>query len=667
METHLKKKKLEEYNKEFSEDLVFGSRASLIHRVGDELIKDSQTAVNELVKNSYDADTLRVDIFLSNLGKDNGKIVIQDNGIGMSKDDIRGKWMLLSTDDKIMEATSPIFGRVRLGAKGIGRFAVDKLGNKLILVTKKKDDPYSLRVEFDWNEYDSTNKNLDEIKNPSNFLDPEPGFNHGTKLIIKGLKEKWTKQKVKNIIDELSQLIDPEEKAQNFEIFLKSNDYNELSGKLLNPLTGKETHKIDFEIDKEGNYGRGISIEDTEPKKCHEKREPLLCGPIKGNIRYYAKGIRISRAKLSRTDASISPETHLGIKVRRDKCRVRPYGEENDDWLEIKKKRSIAGGQFPIKYNYISGTIYISRNENPNLKDSTDRESIQENDAFMEMKNFVIEHINLLSKILKEEEGIEQKIKKEENLKKVLDYCSIGLQKQKSEEYKNTIDQLDKSKKGEFDISQEKKVKPIKKPKEKRNEIWECLKCGDRWKVPIGSNPTKCREFSVRTDGTYIDKKGCGSTRIKKYERMEVITEKDSKGKGGTKEDLVDIISGAYAIVSGKMLTPKIDYNMKEEDDEVYFRVPDREIAVNPYHISYQIAEILDRKEGTYYQIGVGGDKLPPALSTHIIKCICIEWANFHARKTGKIQDFDKYYDELKNDIFNLIKKDIEISSKYKI
>lgn len=658
-----KQKHLDEYNKRYSKELAFDSRSSVIHRFGNELIKDCQTAVSELVKNSFDADATRVDILFHNLNKDNAKIVIRDDGTGMSKDDIEKKWMLLSTEDKIKEARSPFFGRVRLGAKGIGRFAVDKLGTKLTLVTKKESDPYSLRVKFDWKDFDKTDTNLGDIKMPTEFLEPEPGFHQGTKLIIKGLRDNWTKNKTSSIFNELSQLLDPEERDKNFEISVESDDWADLNGKLSNPLTGKETHRIDFEIDAKGNYKKVILVEGALDKKVSIKRNPLLCGPIRANIRYYAKGVKTSEAKLSRTRTGEKAETHLGIKIIRDKFRVRPYGEMNDDWLEIKARRSTAGGKFPIKYNYISGTVYISKDENPELKDSTDRESIIVNDQFLEMRKFIMEHLDLLSDILREEENIEQRKKRKEHLEKVLNYCSLGLQKQHSDEYKETIDKLDKSRKGDVDISIEKKERPIRKVGEIKNEIWECLVCGDRWKVPIGKTPTKCREFSVRTDGTYIDKPGCGSTRVVKYERPE-REEKRISRPGGRREDQVDIISGVYAIVSGKMLTPRIDYDMREEDEEVEFRELERQIAVNPYHISFKVAEIFDKKsEGSYFQIGE--EKLSPALSIHVIKCICISWAKFHAEKTGKIAEFARRYNELKDDIYGLIRSDIEVSSRY--
>jgi len=580
----------------------------------------------------------------------------------MSKDEIEKKWMVLSTDNKKHDSISPKYGRIRLGEKGIGRFSLDKLGKRLTLVTKKKDESFSLKADFDWEQYNKGSKSLDEIKNPCEFIEPEPNFNHGVKLIIRGIRDNWTKQKAKSIIGELCQLIDPEEKDKNFEIRFTSNDWAELNETLLNPLAGKETHRIDFEIDDLGHFTRTITIGNKQSDTNEEKRSSLVCGPLKGNIRYYAKGITTAKAKLSRTETGQRPETHRGVKIRRNKFRVRPYGEEGDDWLEIRKRRSAWGGKFYVMDKYLGGAIHISNTNNPNLRDSTDRSSLLENDAFFEMREFVLEQIQLLNEFLREEDNQEQIRAKKRNVRKVLDYCSIGLNKQESDVYKTTIEMFDRKRKGEFDELKEKKERAIKKPKAIRNALWECNACGDTWKAPINKTPTRCREFSVRTDGTLIDIEGCGSTDIKRFEREKTDEDKKKQKTTGRDEERVNIISGAYALVSGKMLFPKIDYDMKEEDEEVEFREEEREIAVNPSHISYKISEILDKKEGEAFQIAEG--ILPPALSTHIIKCICLAWGEFHGRKERKIEAFTRRYDELKNEIFGLIWKDIEVSRK---
>ena len=142
---------------------------STFRLIGRELITDRITALFELVKNCYDANATRVDVVFENVSYDNAvvddttkevrvnpgsKIVIEDNGYGMSFEDIRDKWMVIGTASKRTSPFSPRpFGRRCVGEKGIGRFAVDKLGDKVNIVTKKEEDDRWLNVEIDWNSY----------------------------------------------------------------------------------------------------------------------------------------------------------------------------------------------------------------------------------------------------------------------------------------------------------------------------------------------------------------------------------------------------------------------------------------------------------------------------------------------------------------------------------
>ena len=109
--------------------------------LGRELITDRITAVFELVKNCYDANATQVNVNLYNVtvNTDDRKITISDNGVGMSYDDIENKWMVVGTNSKrtILYSVKP-FVRRFVGEKGIGRFAVDKLGGNLSIKTKKK-------------------------------------------------------------------------------------------------------------------------------------------------------------------------------------------------------------------------------------------------------------------------------------------------------------------------------------------------------------------------------------------------------------------------------------------------------------------------------------------------------------------------------------------------
>ena len=57
--------------------------------LGEQLITDEVAAVSELVKNSYDADAVKVDIILRDVSTGAaGTIIVQDDGMGMSRNTV---------------------------------------------------------------------------------------------------------------------------------------------------------------------------------------------------------------------------------------------------------------------------------------------------------------------------------------------------------------------------------------------------------------------------------------------------------------------------------------------------------------------------------------------------------------------------------------------------
>ena len=78
--------------------LDFKISAGLKDIIGKELITEDHTAIFELVKNSYDADARKVKIIFQNIkdqNRENSKIIIHDDGIGMSYDDLVDKWLFV--------------------------------------------------------------------------------------------------------------------------------------------------------------------------------------------------------------------------------------------------------------------------------------------------------------------------------------------------------------------------------------------------------------------------------------------------------------------------------------------------------------------------------------------------------------------------------------------
>jgi len=197
------------------ENYIFKPRARLLLQLGDQLIRNESIALLELVKNSYDADATTVDIEMKNIDKpEEGIIIVEDNGTGMDMEILKNVWLEPGSDYKEkLYSEGKIesrFNRVPLGEKGIGRFAVHKLGNEIELVTRKKNSS-EIYIKINWKCFEKA-KYLGDV--PVSIIErnkPEV-FNDnkiGTKIIIKKLKTRWNRQMVREVFRSLNSLCSP--------------------------------------------------------------------------------------------------------------------------------------------------------------------------------------------------------------------------------------------------------------------------------------------------------------------------------------------------------------------------------------------------------------------------------------------------------------------------
>ena len=146
-----------------NENVRFSVDAGIISRLGEELVGKRDTAVAELIKNAYDADATEVDVIFQNAWSAGGTLIIDDNGLGMTREQLIDGFMRLSSADKIHNPVSPLFKRIRAGRKGIGRFAAQRLGKYLTIITQTKDEDTALKVEIRWDAFES-DKDLNAIE-----------------------------------------------------------------------------------------------------------------------------------------------------------------------------------------------------------------------------------------------------------------------------------------------------------------------------------------------------------------------------------------------------------------------------------------------------------------------------------------------------------------------
>ena len=153
-----------------TEKLDFKISSGLKNIIGKELITNDMIAIFELVKNSYDADANEVKIVFENIKSDNeeeSRILIIDDGNGMSYNDINEKWLFVGYSEKKefeKQLDSKDFRdkigkrRAFAGAKGVGRFSCDKLGKHLKLYTKKENENNIHHIYTDWSKFEENPK-----------------------------------------------------------------------------------------------------------------------------------------------------------------------------------------------------------------------------------------------------------------------------------------------------------------------------------------------------------------------------------------------------------------------------------------------------------------------------------------------------------------------------
>ncbi|HCA09640.1 sensor histidine kinase [Chryseobacterium sp.] len=117
----------------------FQPGAMSIIQMGEQLIGHPSTAINELVKNGYDADALSCKVyFSSSVNSSESFVIVYDNGSGMSYKTLFGDWLKPSVSSKRKaDSKSAIYERNQLGSKGIGRLAAMALGENVTVITRE--------------------------------------------------------------------------------------------------------------------------------------------------------------------------------------------------------------------------------------------------------------------------------------------------------------------------------------------------------------------------------------------------------------------------------------------------------------------------------------------------------------------------------------------------
>lgn len=388
---------------------------STFRLIGRELITDRITALFELVKNCYDANAQNVYIEFYNVGtkNPNSKIIIRDDGLGMTLSDIEDKWMVVGTASKRNEKFSPSpYNRRYVGEKGIGRFAVDKLGGKVLIKTKKENEYNELNIHINWEAYEQLENQsqlalFTDVENSYNFTQAKEPSAQGTSIEILQVKEIWTLKDIQKIYRELTKIVSPYFPPKPpFDIYIFSNEHSDEfnNKKVVADVVDYASHSESITFDRENRLQESLFF-NGETKKIEKRTANYKSfGPIKMQLYYFNRDAK-ARYNSVYKDADLKID---GVKIYRDGLITTPFAEFED---KRENKRDILGidkklwhGVFDkISTREIIGIVEITKEDNPQIIDATNRQNFVENKEYSDLKDFILEQLNVFAEVKKYE------------------------------------------------------------------------------------------------------------------------------------------------------------------------------------------------------------------------------------------------------------------------
>lgn len=378
------------------EQLKYVIEDSTIARLlGMESFTSDEAAILELVKNAYDAKAPNVTLEFSG-----SQLVITDDGMGMDARDIREHWMHIGKSGKgygVVDDNNKT--RILAGSKGVGRFALCRLGARVCLYSKKSGSP-GIVWATDWN-----GSTLEEDG------DNKVG---GTKVIIEGLRERWTKKRISNLgkylektyndtvmkirikgegVDEVVPVHFPKAQAG---VNCRSNIVLQYrNGVLTTDITADEFQEEAGKYCPDMDLGKccvetdimeelkGSEYADLTGRDLKSELEEL--GGFTANFFFNMTTTNLDKEKFLYKYLDTRHSVESGIILYRNAFSISSY-EGKKDWLGLGKRSrkspaaaSHPSGAWRVRENQMAGYVRIDKKENHVLQDLANRQGLDEN------------------------------------------------------------------------------------------------------------------------------------------------------------------------------------------------------------------------------------------------------------------------------------------------
>jgi signal transduction histidine kinase len=408
-----------------SEELHFKTNVQLKSIIGKDLINDDNIAVLELVKNAFDANAKKVEIIYKNLKSNDDKtveeysnkssrIIVKDDGEGMDLVDIENKWLNIAYSEK--KSNSYQHNRMMAGAKGVGRFSCDRLGEYLNLYAKKKGSTNYDLLKIDWKQFEieDEKKEIQSIFLKHEVLSAEQiqsrgvrPFRHGILLEIIKLRSNWVYEtkdrgwntdKLVTLKKYLEKLINPNQafEKNDFGIYIDAPDFIEENNQkgAHEKFIGKVENTIFDKLDFQSTSIESKIIDEGESiySELKDKGETIFWIKEKNNYSPLIRDAKIFLYYLNPyAKAFFTKQTGIrsvdygSIFLFINGFRIPPYGEVGNDWLGIDQRKAQGFARF-IGLREFVGRIEILDSNN-SFKIVSSREGIVRNESYDALTN----------------------------------------------------------------------------------------------------------------------------------------------------------------------------------------------------------------------------------------------------------------------------------------
>lgn len=338
-------------------------------------------------------------------------IRVTDTGSGMSLEDLESNFLVIGTPSRKKEVEAALKRGDKtvpyLGEKGIGRLSAMRLGERLLVETARATDTNINLLDINWRDFADIDAMLDQVPVAPSVgpLKPSPGFS-GTSIVISDLAENWNERRVREMAEyEFARLTDPFADASSrprIAIFWNGDRLTipVMPSALLDVAHARV--KGEYKVEKgvpslsctfdaidlgyphpKESLTLNLSVEDLQAaiigREGHVEDSALsTVGPFSFEAHWY------NRRRLNRIEAIGEQrvvrelqQRWSGILLFRDRFRVFPYGEDEDDWLEL-DRRALRRSGYTLNKTQFIGRVNISRIDNPDLVDQTNREGLRE-------------------------------------------------------------------------------------------------------------------------------------------------------------------------------------------------------------------------------------------------------------------------------------------------